>query len=65
VPDKESLLWERAGQKPMLQCPWCEEWAPKDSYTTLNMPPAHQDQLSTIYKHPGKCGMLFALRGEA
>jgi hypothetical protein len=48
----------------MLQCPWCEEWAPKDSFTALNMPPTRQEHLSQIYKHggPDGCKRLFALR---
>ena len=65
VPDQDApLLWKQPGQKPMLMCPWCEEWAPQDSFTALNMPTAHQSQLSVIYKHggPDGCKKLFALR---
>jgi hypothetical protein len=61
--DDTPLLIERVGQKPMLLCPWCEVWAPRDSFMTLNMPPRHQSQLGVIYKHggPGGCRRLFAL----
>jgi hypothetical protein len=57
-----SLIFERVGQKPMLKCPWCEEWAPSDSFTKLQMPPTHQDQLAPIIKHGGEdgCKKLFA-----
>lgn len=48
----------------MLMCPWCEEWAPKDSFTALQMPSSHHEQLSVIFKHGGEdgCKKLFALR---
>lgn len=62
--DDAPLLWEQPGQKSMLMCPWCEEWAPKDSFTALQMPSSHHEQLSVIYKHGGEdgCKKLFALR---
>jgi hypothetical protein len=67
TPDDVPLLREQVGLKPMLMCPWCEEWLPRDSFTALNMPPAHQSQLSVIYKHGGEggCKRLFALRSES
>jgi hypothetical protein len=60
--DDAPLLVERVGQKPMLRCPWCEIWAPKDSFIALLMPPRFQEHLSVIYKHGGEagCKKLFA-----
>lgn len=47
----------------MLRCPFCDRWAPIESYTTLMLPPKYIRQCSTIYKHGGAdgCKALFAL----
>lgn len=47
-----------------LRCPFCGEWAPILSYTTLQMPPDHTGRCVQIYKHGGEggCKGLFAPR---
>lgn len=45
-----------------LWCPWCEEWFPLESYTTLQTPPNSSAMCVPIYKHGGTrgCKKLFA-----
>lgn len=63
-PTDVRLLWEQPGQKHMMRCPWCEEWAPRDSFIALQTPPNHPaPQTTQVYKHGGVdgCKMVFAL----
>lgn len=50
----------------MMMCPFCEEWCPIETFTTLLMPIAHLQQTTQIYKHGGEagCKALFALRHD-
>lgn len=50
----------------MIMCPFCEAWAPIESYTTLQMPAKHLSQCEQILKHGGEsgCKALFALRHD-
>lgn len=45
----------------MMRCPFCGEWAPILSYTTLQMPP-EPSYCTQIFKHGGEggCKALFA-----
>lgn len=47
----------------MLRCPFCERWAPIESYTTLMLPPKYTRQTNLIYKCSGDdgCKRLFSL----
>lgn len=43
-------------------CPWCREWSPIETYTTLLLPPDYTRQCVLIYKHGGDgCKRLFSL----
>lgn len=62
--ESQSLIFERQGQKPMLQCPWCGEWRSRDSFTALQTPPNYPPPRTTqIYKCGGDegCKKLFSL----